>query len=126
MGAFIVRLTRTRIRFAYFFWITLKPRFGTFEAPSFMVIPMWLLTEALVWVFAQSASFQIWPYIGGLAAGILCALIFRATDFERRVLGREPAVELEPEDLPLVAFQVPRVAKDAKDAKEGAPPGTGE
>lgn len=107
MGAFTVRLTRTHIRFAYFFWITLKPRYGTFEAPSFLVIPLWLLTEGLLWVFVRSGSFQIWPYLGGLIAGALCALIFRVTDFERKVLKKEPVVEQPQEAHPLVAFQKP-------------------
>ncbi len=41
MGAFLIRLTTTRIRF--FYWILLFR--GTFEAPAYVVLPLWLLQQ---------------------------------------------------------------------------------
>lgn len=109
IGAFAVRLARSRIRFVYFLWITLKPKFGTFEAPGIVVIPTWLLAELGIWAFTfgNDIGFQMWPYIGGIAAGALCATILKLSDFERKVLKKDPLDTAgdDPEDHPLVAFQ---------------------
>ena len=108
MGAFLVRLSRTRIKFAYFIWILIKPKFGVFEAPAALMLPLWLVSEiAYAAMFGDFSPVAYWAHIGGFAAGILLALAFKLTDFERRVLKREPYLQTDDVELPLVAFQQP-------------------
>ncbi|MFO8072258.1 MAG: rhomboid family intramembrane serine protease [Polyangia bacterium] len=106
MGAFLVRLTTTRIHFAYLFFIFLRPRYGTFEAPAWMMLPLWFAGELFSSFFFETGSVAYWAHVGGFAAGVLAAVAARLTDFETRVLGREPdEPELDPDGLPLVALQ---------------------
>ncbi len=106
MGAFLVRLSRTKIKFAYFFWIWLRPKFGVFEAPAALMMPLWLVSEiAYAVMYGGSSPVAYWAHIGGFAAGILLAVAFKLTDFERRVLKREPYRQTDETELPLVAFQ---------------------
>lgn len=47
MGAFLFRLYKTRIRFAYFIWVFLtRPFMGTFAAPAFIMLPLWLWSRS--------------------------------------------------------------------------------
>ncbi len=106
MGAFLVRLSRTKIKFAYFIWIWIKPRFGTFEAPAAAMLPLWLLTEVIYsLILGDYSSVAYWAHIGGFAAGVMLAFGFKLTDFERRVLKIEPYQQQDSGELPLVAFQ---------------------
>jgi len=42
MGAFLVRHLKTRITFFYFFFFIVR---GTFEAPAFLMLPLWLVLQ---------------------------------------------------------------------------------
>jgi membrane associated rhomboid family serine protease len=46
MGAFLIRLTTTRIRFL--FWVLVFR--GTFVAPAYVMLPLWLLQQLLMWI----------------------------------------------------------------------------
>ncbi len=106
MGAFLVRLSRTKIKFAYFFFIFFRPKFGVFEAPAALMLPLWLVSEiGNAVMFGDFSSVAYWAHIGGFVVGILLAVAFKLTDFERRVLKREPYLQIDNAELPLVAFQ---------------------
>ena len=108
MGAFLVRLSRTKIKFAYFIWLRIRPKFGVFEAPAALMLPLWLVSEIVyAAMFGDFSPVAYWAHIGGFAAGILLAVAFKLTDFERRVLKREPYMQTDGAELPLVAFQQP-------------------
>ena len=86
MGAFLVRLATTRIRFLYWFFFLQ----GTFEAPAYVVLPLWLLQQ-----FAMASqgpgNVAVWAHIGGFVLGGAAALLIRGTDLEARFLA--PAIE---------------------------------
>lgn len=86
MGAFLIRLTTTRIRF--FYWILLFR--GTFEAPAYVMLPLWLLQQGVMARNGTEGNVAVWAHIGGFAFGALVAILVLAADLEERVLA--PAI----------------------------------
>ncbi|MCP4605454.1 MAG: rhomboid family intramembrane serine protease [Proteobacteria bacterium] len=108
MGAFLVRLTRTQIHFFYLFWFfRLTPRWGTFKAPAYLMLPLWFVGELANGLFFDFGWVSHWSHLGGFISGAAIALVFKFSQFEKNVLGREPEVRVDPEELPLIAFQAP-------------------
>jgi membrane associated rhomboid family serine protease len=108
MGAMLVRLPKDKIHFAYFFLIMLRPRWGTFQAPAFVMLPLWLATQIGSALIGGPDGTAYASHIGGFAAGCALALAMKKLRFEQRVLKQvEEEKPVDPEDLPLVAFQRP-------------------
>jgi membrane associated rhomboid family serine protease len=85
MGAFLVRLGTSRIRF--FYWIFLFT--GTFALPAWLALPLWLAQQ--FWLAKAGAQgIAVWAHIGGFAVGAFAAAIIWVSGFEARVLS--PAV----------------------------------
>jgi hypothetical protein len=81
MGAFLVSFARTRIRFFYFF-----VRFGTFTAPAFVMLPLWIAQEVLFAVLSGGQDgVAHWAHVGGFAYGVVFALGMRFTGLEARL-----------------------------------------
>jgi membrane associated rhomboid family serine protease len=106
MGAFLVRLARTEIKFVYAYWI-FRPGAGSFQAPAYVMLPLWFAGELTNALFFDIGFVAYWAHVGGFVAGVATALAFRLTDFERRVLKREPDIVVDVDTSPLVAFQQP-------------------
>ena len=102
MGAFAFRFGSSRIRLFYWFFL----RFGTFEAPAGLLIVLWLAGQFLYgFLFDYSGQGIVYPeIIGGFAAGLLIAIVFRLTDFEVHVLEYSPE-SVRPNEKALVAFK---------------------
>ena len=91
MGAFLVRLAKTKIRFFYFIWI-LGFKMGTFEAPAFIMLPLWFLQQALFAGFSdQSAGVAFWAHIGGFFFGALFAFAMDYFRIEQKYVA--PVIE---------------------------------
>lgn len=94
MGAFLVRLGRSRIEF-FFLPILILPwiRFRFF-LPAFVFLPLWLLEQ--LW-YAQHEGLGTgtawWAHVGGFVAGAGAALAIRAFRVEERWVN--PAIEKE-------------------------------
>jgi membrane associated rhomboid family serine protease len=89
MGAFTVVHFRTRIKFFYFILLFIKPIFGTFYLPAFVVLPLWLFQQLALKSLADFTGGSHVAYIAhiaGFTAGLITALLFRATGFEKRFL----------------------------------------
>lgn len=86
MGAFLVRLANTRIRFLY--WIYFSQ--GTFEAPAYIVLPLWLLQQFAM-ASRGAGNVAVWAHIGGFGLGVAAAFLIRGTDLEARFLA--PAIQ---------------------------------
>jgi membrane associated rhomboid family serine protease len=95
LGAFLVRLWGTKIRFAYFFMFGFRPVWGTFEAAAWVMLPLWFgseLLQASFWSAAGVASgVANWAHVGGFAFGAAAALAMRAFKIEERFI--DPAIE---------------------------------
>jgi membrane associated rhomboid family serine protease len=86
MGAFLVRLSLTRIRFFYWFLVVR----GTFVMPAYVALPLWLLEQFAVARFGIAGGIAVWAHIGGFVFGVLVALVLMLTDFEKNILA--PAI----------------------------------
>jgi len=86
MGAFLIRLAATRIRF--FYWIFIFR--GTFYMPAYVALPLWLLQQFAVARSGETGGVAVWAHIGGFMFGTIVAILIRLTDLETKVLA--PAV----------------------------------
>jgi len=87
MGAFLVRLGKTRIKFFYWFYVVR----GTFYSPAYLVLPMWLLEQIYLASLRQAIGIAVCAHIGGFAFGAVLALIVRFSNLEASVLT--PSIE---------------------------------
>lgn len=83
MGAFLIRLTTTRIRFFYWFYFIR----GTFHAPAYVVLPLWLFQQFAMAGSGQTGGVAVWAHIGGFGLGVAAALLIQGTNFEARFLA---------------------------------------
>ena len=85
MGAFLVHFHRTQIKFFYMVAFFIR---GTFDAPAWVMLPLWLGEQlALALMIGGAASgVAYWAHIGGFAFGLGAALWARqAAIIERYV-----------------------------------------
>jgi membrane associated rhomboid family serine protease len=87
MGAFALRLYKTKITFFYLIWI----RWGTFQAPAYVMLPLWFLQQLIYAGIADQSEVAFHAHIGGFIFGVLVAVLIRSTGFEDKYLA--PAIE---------------------------------
>lgn len=91
MGAFLVTLATTRIRFLWAFMV-IGVRWGTFDAPAWIMLPFWLLYQVLqANVAGDSTGVAFWAHIGGFGFGAAFAAALRFSGLEARFFGRRVA-----------------------------------
>ena len=91
MGAFTVIHFRTRIKMFYFFLFFFRPYFGTFFLPAFVFLPLWFLQQVGLKYLSDMAGGSNVAYIAHIAGylfGVITALIFKVTGFEKSVLEK--------------------------------------
>jgi len=91
MGAFLIQFWNTKIRF--FYWIYVK--FGTIEAPAWLVLPLWFVKEL---VFAQAmdtgppgeggGGVAFWAHVWGFVFGVIVASAIAYFRIEERFIHR--------------------------------------
>jgi len=86
MGAFLVRLAATRIRFYY--WLLFVQ--GTFVVPAYVALPLWLLQQFAMARAGAAGGIAVWAHIGGFVFGALVAGLVRLSNFEESILA--PAI----------------------------------
>jgi len=92
MGAFLILFWNTKITFFYWLFFMFV---GTFEAPAWLMLPLWFVRAAL---FAQasdvadpsgaSGGTAFLAHVAGFAVGVAVALAFRHYRVEERYLHR--------------------------------------
>ena len=86
MGAYLVRLFKSRLRYFYFLFV----RMGTFEAPAYLMLPLWLGTElfnaSVSDAIGQQGGVAYWAHVGGFLWGMAFAGIIRFGGIETRFL----------------------------------------
>ena len=87
MGAFLIRLATTRIRFFYWFFFFR----GTFHAPAYVALPLWLLQQFAMARGGQAGGVAVWAHIGGFGFGAVVAILILVTGLEAKVLA--PAIQ---------------------------------
>ncbi len=87
MGAYLVRLFRSRLRYFYF----LVFRMGTFEAPAWLMLPLWFVGE--LWSASTGGAVggqggvAYWAHVGGFLYGAAFAGVMRGGRLEERFLA---------------------------------------
>jgi membrane associated rhomboid family serine protease len=90
MGAFLVSLGTTQIRF-FWAWMLIGVRWGTFPAPAWLMLPLWLAAQlAYANVSGGESGVAYWAHVGGFVFGAAVAGAFRISGLEARYL--RPAV----------------------------------
>jgi pentatricopeptide repeat protein len=123
MGAFMIQHFKTKIRFAYFIWLILKPRFGMFSVSAGVVLPFWFLLEFFSAQWSSVSGTAHWAHVGGFVFGGLFGLgskYFEARKEETLLEqsggalpaetdeGLPPALAgVDPELLPVAAESIP-------------------
>ncbi|MGH9461841.1 MAG: rhomboid family intramembrane serine protease [Vicinamibacteria bacterium] len=88
MGAFLVRLHATRIRFFYMYWI----HWGTFYAPAWVMLPLWLSSQFIyAFMHDEASPVAFWAHVGGFLFGAVAALFIKLTLAEEAFLA--PSIE---------------------------------
>jgi membrane associated rhomboid family serine protease len=88
MGAFLVRFAKRKIRF--FYWVFIV-RAGTFSAPAWFVLPLWLLQQLFFAGLTKESGVAYWAHIGGFSFGAVVALVLKQYKVEERFI--HPAIE---------------------------------
>jgi membrane associated rhomboid family serine protease len=111
MGAFLVRLAKTKIRFFYLIWfLFLGVRTGSFYAPAYVVLPLWLVQQFLIAALddGSGGGVAVWAHIGGFIFGAAVAVVIKLTNFEEKFIAPsiEKKVSLEQNPLFLKGMQL--------------------
>jgi membrane associated rhomboid family serine protease len=89
MGAFCIRCWNTNVRFFYWFFLALV---GTFSAPAWIMLLLWLGKELFyAFLYAESSSVAFWAHIGGFGFGAAAAFAMKLTRLEENVIA--PAID---------------------------------
>lgn len=100
MGAFFVRFWRSKITFFYFFGFWAR---GTFDAPAWFMLPLWLIEQLwFAFLMQERGGVGYWAHIGGFAAGALGAWLIKAFRLEERLIA--PAIDRRIEQTHTSAF----------------------
>lgn len=85
MGGFLVIHARTRIRFFYLYWLALVPRWGTFWAPAWVMLPLWLAVELFWALVGVGSGVAHWAHVGGFVFGLVGAAALRLTGLDGKL-----------------------------------------
>lgn len=96
MGAFLINFYKTKINF--FYWILFFFR-GTFEAPAFIMLPLWVLLEFFNASVIDSINVQSsggggvahWAHVWGFVFGVLVAVGMKRLKIEKKYI--HPKIE---------------------------------
>lgn len=83
MGAFLIRFAHTRIKFFYMIGIFVR---GTFDAPAWLMLPLWLAEQLLLGLVTASTGGGVayWAHVGGFVFGAGVAYGIRRARLEER------------------------------------------
>jgi membrane associated rhomboid family serine protease len=88
MGAFLVRLYDTKISFFYAIWFWIR---GTFKAPAYIMLPLWLLQQIFYAMVDESGDVAFYAHIGGFIFGALFAFGIKKFEVEEKYIA--PKIE---------------------------------
>ncbi|MCU0293867.1 MAG: rhomboid family intramembrane serine protease, partial [Thermoanaerobaculaceae bacterium] len=92
MGAFLIRYAFVKIRFFYWFGLIFR---GTFDAPAWIMLPLWLLQNLF---FASldtegRGGVAYWAHVGGFAFGAAVAFAIKSMRVEEKYIA--PRIEAQ-------------------------------
>jgi len=95
MGAFLIRYWKTKIKFFYIFFLLIR---GTFKAPAWLMLPIWLALEifnvnAIDSANAQGGGVAHWAHIWGFLFGVVVAFGMKYLRIEEKYI--HPKIEAQ-------------------------------
>jgi membrane associated rhomboid family serine protease len=101
MGAFLIRCGGTNIRFFYWWMLV---RAGTFDAPAWLMLPLWLLQQIFMSMLPTGEGGVAYgAHVGGFVFGALAALGIKQWKVEERFIHPKIEKELTLEQHPALA-----------------------
>lgn len=92
MGAFLVRLYKTRVYFVYVIFYLFRFRTGSFRMPAFVLLPVWFLENFILATLGETSPHIVyWPHLGGFLFGACFAVAINMLRVEEKYL--RPAIE---------------------------------
>ena len=90
MGAFLIRLYDTKISFFYMIWFWIR---GTFKAPAYIMLPLWLAEQLFYAMVDDSGQYGVafYAHIGGFVFGAGFAYAMKRFQIEERFIA--PKIE---------------------------------
>lgn len=84
MGAFMVCYARTRVKIFYAYILFFRPRWGTFTAPTWVVLGLWMLEQVAMAVLETWAGSPVAysAHAAGFAFGAIVAVLLRASGID--------------------------------------------
>ena len=81
MGACLVRFPTMKIKVAWLFFI----RLGTFSAPAYWLLPLWLLSEVFSGtLYGNTGGVAHWAHVGGFLFGAAAAVAIQYSGLEKK------------------------------------------
>ncbi|MEQ9319475.1 MAG: rhomboid family intramembrane serine protease [Polyangiaceae bacterium] len=115
MGAFLVSLFKTRIKFWYLIFYLFRVSTGTFKVPAYVVLPLWFLSDLLgAYVEARGAGGGVAysAHVGGFVFGFIEAGALKLSGYEAKLLESTGAdVHDDPSTWTNLAPEPDRVAR---------------
>ncbi len=89
MGGFMIRFWRTRIQCLWVVWMSLKIYTGSFKAPAWLMLSVWLGYQIAFATWLEPHTMPVggvalWAHVFGFGAGALLALAIRVARIEER------------------------------------------
>jgi membrane associated rhomboid family serine protease len=92
MGAFMIRHYKTKIRFAYFFWlIFVPPIFGSFAIYAGIALPVWFVMQIVSARWSVEAGTAYYAHVGGFVFGAIIGMGMKFLGIEKKYVA--PMVE---------------------------------
>lgn len=88
MGAFLIRYSKTKIKFFYWFGLVFT---GTFEAPAWLMLPLWLGQQLFFASMGIETGTAYWAHIGGFVYGLVVAATIAHFKIEQKYIS--PTIE---------------------------------
>jgi membrane associated rhomboid family serine protease len=113
MGAFVVGYPRVRIKLFWFTMFFFRPRWGSWLAPAWAVLPLWAgleLFKALLDMDGESGV-AYWAHVGGFVFGAIAALVAKRFHLVAEDAGydrAEPAMVIPGTIRPSSVLPLPR------------------
>jgi len=96
MGAFLVKMYKTRIKIFYAFWLFLfYVKTGIFHIPAYVALPFWFIQQVYFAMVAsgrgETGGVAFWAHIGGFVFGAAVACIMKRYSIEERFI--QPGID---------------------------------
>ncbi|ETW95791.1 MAG: hypothetical protein ETSY1_29230, partial [Candidatus Entotheonella factor] len=87
MGAFLILFFFTKIKFLYFFLLGFRFFKGSFQVPSYVVLPLWFAQQYYNAMTLENSPVAFWAHVGGFACGFVIAGVMKLTSLEERYIS---------------------------------------